>query len=217
MYYRAQKGFTLAEVLASVFLLALGLIGAAGMQLHALRTTQQSAFQTVALSLATEMADMMRMTLSSADSHALLKPYLQVDFRSGEQFLNQTATCFRFACDTGQLVDFNIEQWKKRIEASLPGARAKVCVDAQSWNGKTAGPNWACRALSYQGKETGAIVVKIGWPDKNARLNPHNTGKQPGEFPPRFVMTVAPYVQLTGQLTPCRPLPATRCLPRRQA
>ena len=50
-----EHGFSLIEVLISVFVLAVGVIGAAGMQLTALRTTQQSVFQTKALHLATEM------------------------------------------------------------------------------------------------------------------------------------------------------------------
>src|SRR5690606_15894095 len=55
-----ENGFSLIEVLVAVFVLAVGVIGAAGMQLAALRTTQQSSFQTRALHLAAEMADYMR-------------------------------------------------------------------------------------------------------------------------------------------------------------
>ncbi|MFD2273251.1 type IV pilus modification protein PilV [Undibacterium arcticum] len=54
---RQQGGFTLIEVLISVFVLALGVIGAAGMQLVAMRTGQQSGAQSLAVQLATEMAD----------------------------------------------------------------------------------------------------------------------------------------------------------------
>ncbi|MGV3742723.1 MAG: type IV pilus modification protein PilV [Burkholderiaceae bacterium] len=196
MCWRTQKGFTLAEVLASVFLLAIGLVGAAGMQLQALRTAQQSAFHTVALSLAAEMADMMRMTLSSDSSQALIAQYLQVDFSSETHSMREAADCYRMSCDTAQLVEFEIEQWMQRIETSLPGARAKVCVDAQPWSADTGRPDWMCRSsVGQNGKEHGAIVVKIGWHDKAVPLDSRAEGKTAQEFPPLLVMTVAPYVQ----------------------
>jgi len=55
-----HNGFSLIEVLIAVFVLALGVIGVAGMQLTAMRTSQQSAFQTTAVELPAEMADKMR-------------------------------------------------------------------------------------------------------------------------------------------------------------
>ncbi len=196
MYRRTQKGFTLAEVLASVFVLAIGLIGAAGMQMHALRTAQQSAFHTAALSLATEMADMLRMSLSSADSHALLETYLQIDLQPGGNSAHGAASCYRVSCDAKQLVEFNIGQWKQRIEAVLPGARAKVCVDEQAWNGQTGQPSWMCRSpIRGNGRASGAIVVKIGWQDKTAVPGNGATANTAQEFPPLLVMTVAPYVR----------------------
>jgi prepilin-type N-terminal cleavage/methylation domain-containing protein len=54
------KGFSLVEVLIAVFVLALGVIGAAGLQLAAVRTSQQSGYQTIAVELANELADKMR-------------------------------------------------------------------------------------------------------------------------------------------------------------
>ena len=196
MCWRTQKGFTLAEVLASIFLLAIGLVGAAGMQLQAMRTAQQSAFHTVALSLAAEMADMMRMTLSSDNSQALIEQYLQVDFSSGKRSMRGAPNCYRMPCDTAQLVEFEIEQWTQRIEASLPGARAKVCVDTQPWSVDTGQSDWLCRSpVARKGKEHGAIVLKIGWHDKAALLNGAAMGKPMQEFPPLLVMTVAPYVR----------------------
>ncbi len=183
-----QQGFTLAEVLASVFLLALGVVGAAGMQLQALRTAQQSAFQTVALSVATEMADMMRMTLSAPNAHALLRSYLQVDFRSREGSTASTANCYVSSCSPEQLVAFNIEQWKQRIEASLPDARAKICLDVLPSDGSASQPDWSCNSASSPlAADKGRILIKIGWRDKTTPAEAART------FPPLVVLTVAPF------------------------
>ena len=50
-----RGGFALGEVLIAILVLGLGVIRAAALQLTAMRTTQQSAFQTAALQLAVEM------------------------------------------------------------------------------------------------------------------------------------------------------------------
>jgi type IV pilus assembly protein PilV len=197
MLCRSQKGFTLAEVLASVFLLALGIIGAAGMQVQALRTAQQSAFRTAALSLASEMADMMRMTLSSPDAQTLLKPYLQIDFRSAEQAARPTASCYFLSCTAEQLVEFNIEQWKEHIGNSLPDGRAKICLGAQSGASGAEQNNWDCPLpLSHAGKENGSILIKVGWRDKQSFTSVEQTPADDArEFPPLLILTVAPYAQ----------------------
>jgi type IV pilus assembly protein PilV len=197
MFCRSQKGFTLAEVLASVFLLALGIIGAAGMQLHALRTAQQSAFRTAALSLASEMADMMRMTLSSPDAQTLLKPYLEIDFRSAEHSAHPSASCYVVSCTAEQLVEFNIEQWKGHIESSLPDGRAKICLGAQPAASGAEQNDWDCPPpLAHAGNANGSIVIKIGWRDKQSFAA---AGQKPPddarELPPLLILTAAPYAQ----------------------
>lgn len=188
-----QNGFTLAEVLTSVFLLALGIVGAAGMQLQALRTAQQSAFQTHALSLATEIADAMRMTLSAPQSHALVKPYLRIDFRAGKSTSGHAPACYVQVCTAEQLVAFNIDQWQRRIEAGLPEARARICLDMQP-RAPTAEPDWNCRLPANAG-ESAPIVVKIGWRDKTRPPSHDGSNPLPQELPPRLVMTIAPYLQ----------------------
>jgi type IV pilus assembly protein PilV len=197
MFYRSQKGFTLAEVLASVFLLALGIISAAGMQVQALRTAQQSAFRTTALSLASEMADMMRMTLSSPDASTLLKPYLQIDFRSVQHSAHPIATCYFVSCTAEQLVEFNIEQWKEHIQNSLPDGRAKICFNAQPEKDAAEAADWACPPSSWHArKENGSAVIKIGWRDKtSSTMRAHKTAEESREFSPLLILTVAPYVQ----------------------
>src|SRR5690606_29049477 len=77
-----ENGFSLIEVLVAVFVLAVGVIGAAGMQLAALRTSQQSSFQTRALHLAAEMADVMRANVGQMKRADAANPYLHVDYRA---------------------------------------------------------------------------------------------------------------------------------------
>ncbi len=122
MHKIRQNGFTLIEVLISVFVLALGVIGAAGMQLVAMRTGQQSGLQTMAVQLATEMADNMRQNakqMNQDDSTILIysvynRPPIRA--RYAWQMCYSTAA----NCSSAELASFDIYEWKN---ASRSGCR----------------------------------------------------------------------------------------------
>jgi len=132
-----QSGFTLIEVLISVLVLALGVIGAAGMQLTALRTTQQSAFQTIALDLASEMAEKMRANTGQMKQLDDLNTFMNVNYKSGTDG-NPSAPdkmCFEEAvnCNAKELAEFDVYEWETRIKAALPSGRVVICRDANPW------------------------------------------------------------------------------------
>ena len=56
----AEKGFTLIEVLVSLLLLAIGVLGAAAMQLYALKSDQVAGVHSQAVYLANSIAEAMR-------------------------------------------------------------------------------------------------------------------------------------------------------------
>ena len=66
----AQRGGTLIEVLVSVLILAVGLLGAAALQSSALRNNQSSYERTQMTVLAQGMLDAMRNNLAAVDSGA---------------------------------------------------------------------------------------------------------------------------------------------------
>jgi type IV pilus assembly protein PilV len=185
-----QTGFSLVEVLIALFVLALGVIGVAGMQLTAMRTSQQSAFQTTAVELAAEMADKMRtndpqMKLSNGGN-----PFLNVDYQSQSGApASAGATCYGGGanCSAQELAAFDIEEWEKRIKASLPTSRAKICRDGRPWDSAAKSLTWDCDSSS------GSIVIKIGWRAKNPD---GSFAVKPGaSFPPIVALTVMPYTR----------------------
>jgi type IV pilus assembly protein PilV len=190
-----QIGFTLIEVLISVFVLALGVIGVAGMQLIALRTSQQSAIQSVAAQLATEMADRMRanpeqMKLGDSDN-----PYLKpenVIYNSAVDTgpAAPVKMCYTAAknCSSAELAEFDIYEWKNRIKAALPGGRVAICRDAAPWDSVTGALGWACNGGSGT-----AMVIKIGWQGKNPDGSLIRDAD--GRFPPNVAVMVEPYVK----------------------
>ncbi len=61
-----QRGASLVEVLVAVFILAIGVLGAAALQLNALKYNQTAAMRSQATFLAYEVADMMRANRTAA-------------------------------------------------------------------------------------------------------------------------------------------------------
>jgi len=155
----SKSGFSLIEILVSAFVLAFGVIGAIGMQLSALRTTQQSILQTQALHLAVDMADRMRASLPYMRMPEADNPYLRVDFQSGQQVSNAGLDCHA-GCDPLQMARSDIAEWLLRLDRSLPDARVRICRDARQG---TAGIGWNCEA----GAGLAPVVIKIGWRDKD--------------------------------------------------
>jgi len=186
-----RSGFSLIEVLVSILVLALGVIGAAGMQLTAMRTTQQSAFQTLALQLAGEMADKMRAN-DSQMKKAGANPFLAVSYQSaieGEP-APPGKLCYSSACDGDDLAEFDIYEWKKRIKESLPGGRALICRDAAPWDSAKEALTWSCSGGSG---DSASLVIKIGWQGKNS--DGTLIRDEVNIFPPSVALTVEPYIQ----------------------
>jgi len=189
-----EAGVSLVEVLISLFILAVGVIGALGMHMTALRTTQQSVFQSSALHLATEMADKMRANIRSMQAVDGDNPYLNVDYQSNGSTPNQSGTdrqnCFdaNAYCDSQQLAQFDIAEWLVRLEHALPGARVRICRDAQPWDSAEQNFNWNC---SNNSVNSASIVIKIGWKDKNN----HDNAQADYAFAPRIALAVAPYAR----------------------
>jgi type IV pilus assembly protein PilV len=136
MPYLSQRGFTLVEVLAAIFILALAASGVAAMQLHALRTAQHSAYQSAALQLAIELAEMLRADIQPAPE--------QFEY---ESIATQPVACARTDCD--------LAAWKQRLADALPRARVVVCTDSAPVRNETL--RWSCNGAG------GPLLIKIGW------------------------------------------------------
>lgn len=65
-----QRGFTLIEILVTVFILAIGLLGLAGLILEGMRNNQGAYLRTQASILAYDMADRMRANKERASDYA---------------------------------------------------------------------------------------------------------------------------------------------------
>jgi type IV pilus assembly protein PilV len=155
-----NAGFTLIEVLIAVFVLTFGVISVAAMQLTSLRLAQQTTYQSTAVQLASELADIMRAHPTEVDSQR--SPFYFDYTASTQQSLDQPMLCYGNAiCNEEQSARFQLYEWRMRLKAMLPGARTSVCRDSTPWNVDVGSLTWYCNPNTHA-----SIVIKIGWAGK---------------------------------------------------
>ncbi|WP_213359697.1 type IV pilus modification protein PilV [Brachymonas denitrificans] len=173
---RHHRGFSLIEVLVTLVLLGVGLLGAQQMHATALRQHRDTQQQARADQLAADLAE--RIRANPAIARLPGSPYL-LDMRAGAAPSLPSPDCITAPCETPeQAAAYDLADWQQQVAQALPGARIQVCananpVDAQ---GET---NWACTSSSAQPART--LVIKLGW------------SKRPGEEPvqPRTVLVAS--------------------------
>lgn len=160
-------GFTLIEVLVSILVLAIGVLGAAGAQLAALQTRQATALTSAAVQLAGSLADRMQANAQQSRGGDALNAYLQLhyDALTDGPPAPPAAPCYAGAdCNSAQMAAFDLYEISQALHAGFPGARVTVCRDAaivaQGAKGAK-GANtlaWPCA-----GGLNAPIVIKLGW------------------------------------------------------
>lgn len=164
MTSRLASGYSLLEVLVALFVLALGVLGAAAMQLAALRTRQETQWLSAASSLAADFAGRLRANAAQADAvyagfdyDAVTEPHPDLSFHCG-------AT----DCDSVQSAQADLAELKQQLAQALPTGRVRICRDAAMRSG--AHVRWEC-----SGGSDAPLVIKIGWrgrrPDGKAELD----------------------------------------------
>jgi type IV pilus assembly protein PilV len=116
---RAQRGFTLIEVLITVIVLAIGLLGLAGLQLNGLRFTH-SAYQTSQATIAAyDIIDRMRVNRPAAEGG-------DYDIALGATPAAANCTGAGANCAPGTLADADLSEWKQSVAALLPSGDGAV-------------------------------------------------------------------------------------------
>jgi type IV pilus assembly protein PilV len=158
------RGFTLAEVLVALLVVALGSAGAAALQTRALRTARAAARLSAGTRLAASLAERMRanpaaMALADADN-----PYLAFDYDAASGPPSAAASCYAGAdCSPDQLAAFDRFETAREVAASVPGGRIRVCRDASPPDASTGLSGWNC-----DGRDGAPLAIKLGWREPGA-------------------------------------------------
>jgi type IV pilus assembly protein PilV len=189
-----QAGFSLMEVLVSVMVLTLGIIGAAGMQLAATRTSQQTLYHGIGLQIASEIADAIRANDSEMRRSDGDNRFMNVDYDASKERDPQppAVLCYAMACDSSQLAQFDIHGWKRRVRDALPSGRLVICRDSRPWDDGKGAFVWECTAGSG---ERASLVIKLGWHTKQTEANQGKQEEGNAPVPPIVAITVEPYTR----------------------
>jgi type IV pilus assembly protein PilV len=162
---RRAGGFTLIEVLVSVLVLAIGIVGAAAVQVAALRTRHATGLMSGGVQLAGSLADRIRANSAQTGSGDGANPYLQLRYDAAAQGAPAPAAvmCYAGGCSSAQLAEFDLYEVKLALFSGFPEGRVSVCRDATVWSGARRAIAWECAASG-----NAPIVIKLGWRDRRA-------------------------------------------------
>lgn len=198
-----DPGFSLAEVLVSVFVLSVGIFGVVGLQLNAYRSNQQSSIGVTAAQIAQDIAERIRANDAISSLADGENPYL-FDTGNAKTAKLTKKGCYATDCTPAEMAATDVYEWTTRIVGNpldldqpikagtapgLPGGRGVVCRDDIFWE-ENEGYRWACDT-SINGANA-PIVVKLGWYSKNADGSLRKDAKNAYDDRPSLVMIVKP-------------------------
>jgi len=116
-------GFSLLEVLISLVIMSVGLLGIAGLMTGTLKTNDSAAMRTQATALAYNMIDRMRANIFAVSNgnYAVSMPA-----SAATSTLSTTCTGAGAGCSSATLATYDINQWEYELAHSLPQGRGSI-------------------------------------------------------------------------------------------
>jgi type IV pilus assembly protein PilV len=115
---RRSAGVGLIEVLVSLLILSVGILGIAGLQTRALQMNQGVLYQSRANVLAYDIMDRMRANQSQVDSYQIGLADAAPSF----------SNCYSASanCTASQITDFDLGSWRADLAAVLPDGKGSI-------------------------------------------------------------------------------------------
>ncbi|MCO4855710.1 type IV pilus modification protein PilV [Herbaspirillum sp. WGmk3] len=144
-----SPGFSMMEVLVAMLVIGTGALAIAMLQLHALRSSQDSSLHARATLLAQELAELRAALPASA---GVADPLL-FSLAAGKPFTAH-ADCEQSACSPADFARASLADWSGRLVRDFPQARVTVCRDGP----RPPPEDWRCDGL-----ESSPAVLKMAW------------------------------------------------------
>lgn len=182
-----NAGFSMIEVLVSIVILAIGVLGAAGLQLASLRSNQFTMQSSAATQLARdyeEITQMLRAANISTSEGTTAFSALDTSSPSSTPVTDCKGTSV--TCTPDQLTAYMLKDWRNRVGIDLPGGRAVVCRDSAPKDTSGAGTglyHWNCDNAGDM------LMIKIGWAAKSDKTDKVMQSIAADDRP-RIVMTI---------------------------
>jgi type IV pilus assembly protein PilV len=114
---RVERGFSMLEILITLFLLTMWLLASAGVQSSSLQYTKAAAFRTQAVYLATELGERMQANKSAAVAGS---------YAASGAAVSSSTNCTTALCTPAELAAWDLAEWTSRVTAVLPNATFSV-------------------------------------------------------------------------------------------
>ncbi|HKI75223.1 MAG TPA: type IV pilus modification protein PilV [Pseudomonadales bacterium] len=153
---RNAQGFTLIELLVAVVIMAIGILGVAGLQVVSLQQNRSALFRSEAVQLANDLIDRIRVNPTMTYSALIdAAPASVTDCEAG-------------TCTPSQMAAYDITQWKCSINSEdSSGAELSACSSLKGLDGASAGIKGELPDGAGSVVLTGGVYeIKIRWVDE---------------------------------------------------
>ena len=107
------------EVLVTLLIISLALLGTAGLQAYSMRLNQGGQFRSLAVFLAADRAERMEANRTSTVAGDYVVPStVGADFLTGAAGV--CTACVTVACSAAQLAAYDLSQWQSAVATTLP-------------------------------------------------------------------------------------------------
>ncbi len=155
-----QRGLTLMELLITVVILSIGLLGLAGLQFHSLRGNQNAYMSSIATAQVWDAADRLRANIAGVE---------------GGKYDNLVVSgvedpgCISEGCDSGDLALYDAHVWHGRNAELLPGGQGVICLDSTPDDGSGQAVH-GCDSNQTDGMRF--FAAKVWWDDDRDPATP---------------------------------------------
>lgn len=120
-----QRGFTLLEVLITLLILSIGLLGLAGLQLTSLKLNDSAERRSQATILAYDILDRMRANRAAAETGA---------YNITTATAPSAASCVGATADCGPtaMKNYDLYEWRQALAQRLPGGTGEISTNGAS-------------------------------------------------------------------------------------
>lgn len=134
-----QHGFTLVEILVSLLILSIGMLGMASMQLSGLRNSATSSYRTDATQLSYEIVDAMRANNVAVANNV----FADITIENGDELTKPETSCLQAttdatvsSCSASDMAAADLYDWITRVRQKLPNASVSIqCNDMDDTDG----------------------------------------------------------------------------------
>jgi len=121
--HKPESGFTLIEVLVTMVILSIGLLGLAGLQANSMKSNHNAYLQSQATIMANDMADRMRANLEGV----VANEYNNING------IPANPGCISADCSAAQLADYDAYEWNTMLADQLPSGAGTVVGNSRTF------------------------------------------------------------------------------------